>query len=218
MAIRAKFHHKSSVFKKLYLKEKSSKQKKRYQALYLLSKNYEVKDVCDIAGITRRMVNKWVNAYLKDGLGGLLIKKYKGAVPKIDDTMRKELVMLVETPPREIGFSFSSWNTKTLKLWLKEVYDIEVTKPRIFQILKEEGFSWKKGEHKYVLVDEDKQKRFICKVRKIFRKLKSNQILLFQDECSVRQHPSLTHMWMKKGSVIEVPTYGNHKKNVFLEQ
>lgn len=218
MAIRTKFYHKSSVFKKLYLKEKNQKQKKRYQAIYLLSKNYEVKDVCDIVGISRRMVNLWVNAYAKRGLKGLLIKEYKGAKPKIEMTIRKEIIQLVQTPPRKICLNFSNWNTKTLKFWVKEAYGLEVTKPRIFQILKEEGFSWKKGEHKYVLADEKEQKRFIRKVRRIFRRMKPNQIALFEDECSVKQHPSLTHMWMKTGTVVEVPTYGNHKKNEFLDQ
>ncbi len=218
MAIRTKFYHKSDVFKRLYLKEKDVKQKKRFQAMYLLSKNYQVQNVCDIVGVTRRMINLWVCAYAKNGLKGLLIKEYKGAKPKIDAVLREDLVKIIKTPPRKIGFNFSSWNTKTLKLWFREVYNMEVTRPRIFQILKEENFSWKKGEHVYVLADEKEQKRFIRKVRKIFQKLTPSQIALFQDECSVRQHPTLTHMWMKTGTTIEVPTYGNHKKNEFLAQ
>jgi len=186
--------------------------------MYLLSKKYEVGTVSDIVGVSRRMINKWVALYNKDGIEGIKIKKYKGAISKIDLGIRKEIVNLVQTAPRKIGFNFSSWNTKTIKLWLNEVYHIEVTKPRIFQILKEERFSWKKGEHKYILADEKEQKKFIRKARKIFRSLKPNQIALFQDECSVRQHPSLTRMWMKTGTVIEVPTFGNHKKKEFLAQ
>ena len=218
MALRTKFHHSPSVFKRLYKKENKVKQKKRYQALYLLSKKYEVGAVSDIVGVSRRMINKWVALYNKDGIEGIKIKKYKGAISKIDLGIRKEIVNLVQTAPRKIGFNFSSWNTKTIKLWLNEVYHIEVTKPRIFQILKEERFSWKKGEHKYILADEKEQKKFIRKARKIFRSLKPNQIALFQDECSVRQHPSLTRMWMMTGTVIEVPTFGNHKKKEFLAQ
>lgn len=218
MVTRTKFHHESSVFKRMFLTEKNPKQKKRYQAMYLLSKNYDVQDVCDIVGITSRMINFWINAYAKSGLRGLLIKKYKGAKPKINDELRDELVKMIQIPPRKIGFNFSSWNTKTLKLWFKKAYHMDVTRQRIFQILKEENFSWKKGEHKYILADEKAQKKFIRKVRRVFRKLTSSQIALFQDECSVRQHPSLTHMWMKTGTVIEVPTYGNHKKKEFLVQ
>jgi transposase len=218
MAIRTIFHHKSSIFQKLYKKETNSKQKKRYQALYLLSERYKVGSVSDIVGISRRMINKWVGLYNKEGINGLKIKRYKGAVKKIDSDIRREIVNLVQTPPRKIGFNFSSWNTKTIKIWLNEVYHIEITKPRIFQILKEEKFSWKKGEHRYILADEKEQIRFIRKARKIFQNLKPNQIAMFQDECSVRQHPSLTHMWMKTGTVIEIPTFGNHKKNEFLVQ
>ncbi|HBI24465.1 MAG TPA: hypothetical protein DDX84_09765 [Nitrospiraceae bacterium] len=218
MALRTKFHHSSSIFKRLYNKENKVKQKRRYQTMYLLSKKYEVGTVSDIVGVSRRMINKWVALYNKDGIEGIKIKKYKGAISKIDLGIRKEIVNLVQTAPRKIGFNFSSWNTKTIKLWLNEVYHIEVTKPRIFQILKEERFSWKKGEHKYILADEKEQKKFIRKARKIFRSLKPNQIALFQDECSVRQHPSLTRMWMKTGTVIEVPTFGNHKKKEFLAQ
>lgn len=216
MAIRVKFNHTNKTFKKLYDNETKTKQKKRYQAMYLLSKNYDVESVSDIVGVSRRMINKWVNQYLKKGLEGLLIKKYKGAKPKIDIDVRKEIINLVQIPPRKIGFNFSSWNTKTIKIWLNQAKEIEITKPRIFQILKEEKFSWKKGEHKYILADEKEQKKFIRRVRKIFQRLTSSQIALFQDECSVRQHPTLTHMWMKTGTIIEVPTYGNHKKNAFL--
>lgn len=218
MASRTVFHHSPSLFKKLYEKETKVKQKKRYQAMYLLSKKYDVGSVCDIVGVSRRMINKWVARYNKDGLEGLKIKKYNGAVPKIDSYIRKEIVELIQTPPRKIGMIFSGWNTKTIKIWLKEVHHIDTTKPRIFQILKEEKFSWKKGEHKYILANENEQKKFIRKARKIFRNLKPNQIALFQDECSVRQHPSLTHMWMKTGTVIEIPTLGNHKKNESLAQ
>ena len=186
--------------------------------MYLLAEGYDVEEVTNIIGISRRMINLWINAYNEDGLDGLLIKKYPGSIPKIDEEIRNELVLLVQTPPREVGLDFSSWNTKTLQIWLKIVYNIEVTKPRIFQILKEEGFSWKKGEHKYILANEKEQKKFIRRVRKIIKNLKPNQIVLFQDECSVKQHPSLTYMWMKKGTVNQIPTYGNHKKNEFLDQ
>jgi len=216
MVLRTIFQHSSNVFKNLYTKENKVKQRKRYQALYLLSKRYDVCSTSDIVGISRRMINKWVGLYKKDGLGGLQIKKYKGAVKKIDSDIRKEIVKLIQTPPRKIGLSFSGWNTRTLKIWLNEVHHIDLTKPRIFQILKEEKFSWKKGEHKYILADENEQKKFLRKARKIFRNLKPNQIALFEDECSVRQHPSLTHMWMKTGTVIEIPTLGNHKKKESL--
>jgi len=183
-----------------------------------LSKGYDVSEVCDNISVTRRSINLWVNAYKNNGLTGLHIKQYKGPTPKIDKALRQELVRLVQIPPRELGFCFSSWNTKTLKIWFKEIHNIEVTKPRIFQMLKEEKFSWKKGEHKYILADVQEQKRFIRKVRKIVSRLKPNQIILFQDECSVRQHPTLTHMWIKTGTVVEIPTYGNHKKNEFSAQ
>jgi len=216
MALRTIFQHAPTVFRKLYENEKKIKQKNRYQAMYLLSRKYEVQSVCDIVGISRRMINKWVGRYKKDGLEGLKIKKYNGAAPKIDTNIRKEIITLIQTPPREIGLNFSGWNTKTIKIWLNEAYHIDITKPRIFQILKEEKFSWKKGEHKYILADENVQKKFIRKARKIFRNLKPNQIALFEDECSVKQHPSLTHMWMKTGTVIKIPTLGNHKKNEFL--
>lgn len=216
MVLRTKFFHKPSVFKKLFQCEKSEKQKKRFQAMYLLSKDYAVGDVSDIVGISRRMINKWIKQYHKNSLEGLRIKRYKGAKPKIDINLRKELVTLVQTPPRKIGFQFSSWNTKTIKIWFKDAYNIEITKPRIFQILKEEKFSWKKGEHRYILADESEQKRFLRKARKIFQRLTPNQIALFQDECSVSQHPRLTHMWMKTGTIKIIPTLGNHKKNEFL--
>lgn len=218
MALRTIFHHPSKVFKKLYARENKVKQKKRYQAMYLLSKKYDVGSVSDIVGISRRMINKWVGLYQKGGIKGLQIKKYKGAVKKIGSDIRGDIVNLIQTPPRKLGFNFSGWNTKTIKIWLNQAHHIEITKPRIFQILKEERFSWKKGEHKYILADENEKKRFIRRARKIFRNLKPNQIALFQDECTVRQHPSLTHMWMKTGTVIEVPTLGNHKKNAFLDQ
>jgi len=218
MVLRTIFHHSPKVFKNLYKNENKGKQRKRYQALYLLSKKYDVGSVSDIVGISRRMINKWVELYKKDGVDGLQIKKYKGAIKKIDSGIRKEIINLLQTPPRKMGFNFSGWNTKTIKIWLNEVYHISITKPRIFQILKEEKFSWKKGEHKYILADENEQKKFIRKARKIFRNLNQNQIALFEDEFSVRQHPSLTHMWMKTGTVIEVPTLGNHKKKEFLAQ
>ena len=218
MVLRTIFHHSPKVFKNLYKNEDKGKQRKRYQALYLLSKKYDVGSVSDIVGISRRMINKWVELYKKDGVDGLQIKKYKGAIKKIDSGIRKEIINLLQTPPRKMGFNFSGWNTKTIKIWLNEVYHISITKPRIFQILKEEKFSWKKGEHKYILADENEQKKFIRKARKIFRNLNQNQIALFEDEFSVRQHPSLTHMWMKTGTVIEVPTLGNHKKKEFLAQ
>ena len=218
MSLRTKFYHKSSIFKRLHRTEKNEKQKKRYQAIYLLAKKYSVGDVGDIVGVSRRMINKWVNQYNKNGLDGLLIKEYKGAKPKIDMVLRTELIKLVQTPPRKIGFQFSSWNTKTIKMWFTEVHNVFITKPRIFQILKEEKFSWKKGEHKYVLADKSEQKRFLRKARKISSKLKPHQVALFEDECSVSQHPRLTHMWMKTGTLIKIPTLGNHKKNEFLAQ
>ena len=60
-------------------------------------------------GIHRRTVQRWLNAYLEQGLDGLRPRKAKGAPAKIPDRLADEVRRWVIEGPAEQGLDRANW-------------------------------------------------------------------------------------------------------------
>jgi transposase len=202
-------------FERLYKSCKNARLKERYHAMFL-SYDYEWKEVAKILGRSYEQVLLWVKAYNKHGIGGLVSKKQKGNQPKLTPAQKDELNIFVTNEPRALGYDFSNWNTKILKVVIKDKFGIEMSQESVRRNLRKLGFVWKKPEHRFVLSDKQEQANFTRLLRKTVKERGCNEVILFEDECTLKQHPTLKNTWILKGMRKFIGTFGNHaKRNVF---
>ena len=202
-------------FLKLYHSCKDARLKERYHALYL-GFDYAWDEIAGILGRSPKQVRKWVKRYNKFGIEGLKSKKQKGNGSKLSSGQKAELRELVLQNPREKGHPFSNWNTKNLKAVILECFGVIVSQETVRRILHALGFVWKRPERRFVLSSREEKEKFRKKVKRAILDRKPNEAILFEDECTVRQHPTLKNTWIPKGVRKFIGTFGNHaKRNVF---
>ena len=202
-------------FLKLYRQCKDKRLAERYHAL-LLGFDHAWEDVAQILYRSPKQVRKWVREYNKHGLEGLKSRKQKGNDPKLSPEQKGELKGLVQQSPRDKGYPFSNWNTKSLKAAIQDLFRVPVSQETVRRTLHSLGFVWKKPEHRFVLSNKEEKDKFRRKVKGAIRERKPNEVILFEDEVTARQHPTLANTWILKGVRKFIGTFGNHeKRNAF---
>ena len=198
-------------FLKLFKKCKDLRLRERYQAMYLSFK-YDWKEISEILGRDYETVLSWVYAFNVHGLEGLKMDNPPGRPSSLNSEQLGELKKTVQCSPRTIGLKFSNWNCKTIDELIKCKFKVRLSVERIRQILHELGFVRIKPSYRFVLADKLSRKRFLQRIKSVFSRFKSGDVLLFQDEASIKQHPTLSARWMLKGTKQFVNTLGNHAK------
>ena len=91
---------------------------RRVRAVRLSSRGWPVPRIAEALDVTRTSVRRWIHLYEAEGLEGLRTKPRPGRPAKVDQQYRRLLVQVVETPPRELGYSFNRWMLAHLGLAL----------------------------------------------------------------------------------------------------
>jgi len=213
--IEIKGNLKEKDFLVLYKKCKDIRLRERYQALYL-GFSFDWKTIAKIVGREYDTVLDWVKAYNEEGLESLKSDKPSGRQASLDSEQLKDFKNTVQTSPRKLGLKFSNWNCKNLSWFVKQKFLVSLCAERIRQILHELGFVLLKPSYKYVLADTRERMGFLRRFKRKFKKLKKDDMLMFLDEASVKQHPNIQPKWSLKGAKEFIGTFGNHAKiNVF---
>jgi transposase len=198
-------------FLNLYKKCKDVRLRERYQAMYL-SFSFDWKTIAMIVGRDYETVLSWAHAFNEKGLDGLERWKPPGRTPSLNGQQLNELKETVKCSPRKFGLKFSNWNCKRIAEWIRKRFRIILSKERARQIIHELGFVLIKPSYKFILADKAARKRFLRRLKRVFSNLEKGDVLLFQDEASVNQHPTLKAKWILKGVKEFVSTLGNHAK------
>lgn len=113
---------------KAFRKEKSGKQKIRYQALLLLTKGFKRKQVGEIVGISPGRIRQWVTMYNRNGLLGLLLKKTPGNHHLLTKEQKETIKDLITThTPKELGLidlEGKFWNIPLLRELVRQKFNV----------------------------------------------------------------------------------------------
>jgi len=201
--LQLKGSHTKDDFLRFYKKCKDVRLKERYHAMYL-SFMFDWKTIAIIVGRDYDTVLSWVKAYNENGLQGLNSDKPSGRPSSLAAEQQDEVKNTVKMSPRNLAW------------WVFKKFHVKLRREAVRLLLHKLGFVLIKPTYKYVLADKHERKRFLRRFRRKFKRLKENDMLMFLDEASVKQHPNLQPKWSLKGSKEFIGTFGNHAKiNVF---
>jgi transposase len=120
---------------------------RRVRAVRFSSRDWPVPRIAEALDVTRTSVRRWIRLYEAEGLEGLKTKPRPGRPAKVDDEYRRLLVQVVETPPRQLGYSFNRWTLAHLGLYMDKETGVTVCPSRLRRILKELGYVYKRPRH-----------------------------------------------------------------------
>jgi transposase len=155
----------------LYKKEKNSRLKERYQALYLMDELKNCTKVAKLIKTSRTTIQTLVKTFNKGGLKAIVPNSPPGRPSRLTEDQKQLLKADVSAHPRELGYDFSNWEGKSVSEHIKNKFGVLLKVRQCQYLLHELGFSLQRPRYAFPKADPEEQKEFI-------RDFKKNWILL----------------------------------------
>src|SRR5512135_2557264 len=97
-------------------------------------------------GCSRPTVYVWIRRFNDQGLPGLEERPRWGRPHTYSVEQRAEVLATALTDPKSLGLPFGCWTLDRLQAYLNEQKGIPIKRSRIDEILRDEGFCWRKQE------------------------------------------------------------------------
>lgn len=127
-------------FVALARQEQNGRRKIRLLALAHFKDGMSRTTIAKVLKVSRTSVNKWVAAFLRDGLQGLENKPYPGRPAGLNDKQRKQLTLFIER--RSQSEQGGRLQGTDVQRYIKDTFGIAYELSNIYRLLQELGFSW----------------------------------------------------------------------------
>ena len=178
----------------------------RLQIVRLAHRGRKHRDIAADLGITPRTVQRWLNAYLVGGLGGLQPRKAKGRAPAIPAHKADEIRRWVIGGPAGQGLDRANWTHAELADHLRKTHGISASRSAMQRFCRKLGIRPYRPTYRFLRGDPVKQAEAREELAELRTKAEAGQlVLLSQDEARVPMVPTLGATLGVKG---QRPTVG----------
>lgn len=200
------------TLEQMYRDAPKTRLRQRAHMVLLADKGYSLKAVSEIVDVCYNSVRNYVHAFEKDGFLALYDEKRSGRKPKLTSEQRKQIEIWLELSPRELHYQQSCWTMKLMAHRIKAVYGVTLTSERVRQIVHSAGFTLVRPRHQSRLADPEQVEKAEKDLEDLRAQAECGEILLFyQDEARLTRYPTITRMWVRKGTQYQIPTDNDHE-------
>lgn len=150
----------------LYRKERNSKLKERYQALFLFHEYGNCTKVAKYIKRSKRTIQNWIHAFNDRGLEGLIPNFPPGRPSRLNREQKKALKIDVLKHPRELGYEFSNWEGKNVAFHIERKFNVKIGVRQAQRLLHKLGFTLQRPRYMFLKADSEKQKEFAQNFKK----------------------------------------------------
>jgi transposase len=129
----------------------------RLQIILLAHRGRKRQDIAADLCIHRRSVQRWLNAYLERGLGGLRPRKAKGAPGTIPAELAAEIRRWVIDAPAKQGLDRANWTYAELADHLFKTRGIRTSRSAMYRFCSRIGIRPYRPTYRFLRGDPDKQ-------------------------------------------------------------
>lgn len=126
---------------------KDSQSRNRAQAIWLSHQGYKVDEIAKILDRHRNAIVSWFERFESQGLVGLQDQSRSGRRPRAGSEFQKALVEAVNTPPRNLDYSFATWSAGRLRDHMAKTTGIHISEIQLRRLLKKNGIVFRKPKH-----------------------------------------------------------------------
>lgn len=119
----------------------------RIQAIWLSHQGYKIDEIAKILDRHRNAVVSWFERFESHGLTGLQDQPRSGRPPRAGSEFQKALVEAVNTPPRNLDYSFATWSAGRLRDHMAKTTGIYISEIQLRRLLKKNGIVFRKPKH-----------------------------------------------------------------------
>jgi transposase len=140
-----------------FRKETDPKYKQRLQIIRLASRDRPHQQIAQDLAITPRTVQRWLNAYLEQGLDGLRPRKPPGAPGKIPALLADEIRRWVIEGPSRQGLDRAGWTHEELADQLYKTHGIQTSRSAVQRYCAKIDIRLYRPTYRYLRGDPQKQ-------------------------------------------------------------
>lgn len=197
----------------------SSKEIKRAQAIVLLDKETEIKEIAAITALERSQIFNLRKNYLEKGINTIKDKTKKNPKELLTKNQREEIAETLNSKkPSGLDKYFENydyWTTGCLADWIKRKYDVQYkSKTSLYLIFKRAKFTFHKPGRVYQKRDENEVKQWKTRTKPIVeRALKEkDMVILAEDEMILSTQTTTQKIWLPQGEYPKIEV-SNKKEN-----
>ena len=181
------------ILYKSYKECKDYKEKIRYQALYAVSRNIEVKEVAVVIDVEESTIYDWIHRWEEER--DIKDKPRSGRPEKLTEKDDKDLKDILDNKsPTYFGINAATWTTRELHEYFLKVHHKEVDEETIRQHLHTINAHYVKGQLVYKEADTNAQIDFAKNVYQLTTKDGFKRVV-FLDEMSVSTSAHRGYGW-----------------------
>jgi transposase len=129
----------------------------RLQIVRLAHRGRKHQDIAAELGITPRTVQRWLNAFLRGGLAGLVPRKAKGNAPAIPAGQADEIRRWVIDGPSGQGLDRANWTHAELADHLRKTRGISASRSAMQRFCRKAGIRLYRPTYRFLRGDPVKQ-------------------------------------------------------------
>ena len=182
---------------------------RRIHALLWLADGKSVGEIARTLDVGEQTIRDWLHAFLLRGLESLYYRPSRGRPPKLTESQRKELKVLVLEGPLAAGYESACWTGAMIADLIALRFKVSYHPGYVCQLLSALGLSYQRakfsadkgGDAAIVWLEETWPE--IVRLAK-----EKHALILFGDEVGFAQWGSLSYTWSLKGVQPVVQTSG----------
>jgi transposase len=132
----------------------------KLHAILLAAKDMSCPNIAKLLGDSERAIRNWINAYLQNGLQGLVEEERSGRPKKLNDKQIKEIECALRMQPEQVGLSPGIWDGKTLSAFIKKRFHIDLRVRQCQRLFRDLGFRLRKPRPTIARSDPEIQQTF----------------------------------------------------------
>lgn len=204
------------MLKGLYSTEKNAKIKTRLLMIMYFYDGYTSVQVAKFVKVSDFTTRQTLRRYNKHGIYGLTDiphppKQYIITEPELD-IIDKAL----KNKPSDIGINYNNWTGKILKLWIKRIFNKEISISNTYKTLHKLKYSKTRAKKRSKNVDKENLEKFRQEMNELLENRKEDTVILYEDEAIVTSEPTSTSVWTKIGTQAIVKTKGGTRKRCVI--
>lgn len=191
---------------------KKAKEGRRAHAVLLHNRGHKISEIAKLFFVDEDTIRNWIKKWEESRLVG--DNSRSGKPKKITYEIEQRICQIVdENKPEEHGIVATSWDCNEIRIWLQNMYALEVSNEQIRKVLKRNGFNYRKLNYKFLKADEKQKARFIEDFKGLLDDKRGT--LVFQDEMASKLHPNKGRVWTRKQKPF-IETNCSHKKTYIV--
>jgi transposase len=169
-------------------------------------------------GCSGATIDRVRRRYRVDGLAGLIPTPPPGRPSRATPEYRAAMTQAIRTPPRDLGYGFSTWSVARLAQHLKKTTGIALGVDQVRRLLRRARFSVQRPKHTMRGKRDEKEfQRAQAELKDLEAQAlrpQATEVLIYQDETEIHRHPTLCRVWAPTGQQPQVPAPGKNEKQV----